>query len=78
MIITNKHQDAIQTQFLILATFLFMYINMVLILMGLVINDDLKGKRYILNVLETLLVARHNEEEEMAQDAEDSESPSND
>jgi len=55
-----------------------MYINMVLILMGLVINDDLKGKRYILNVLETLLVARHNEEEEMAQDAEDSESPSND
>jgi hypothetical protein len=33
-----------------------------LILMGLVINDDLKGKRYILNVLETLLVPRHLEE----------------
>jgi len=33
-----------------------MYLNMISILIGLVINDDLKGKRFILNALETLIL----------------------
>lgn len=33
-----------------------MYLNMVTLLIGLVVNNDLKGKRYILNVLQTMIV----------------------
>ena len=33
-----------------------MYINMVSLLIGLVVNDDLKGKKHILNVLETMMI----------------------
>lgn len=36
--------------------FIGMYINMVSLLIGLVVNDDLKGKKHILNVLETMMI----------------------
>ena len=35
-----------------------MYLNMISILINLVINDDLKGRKYILNVLETLILQK--------------------
>lgn len=33
-----------------------MYLNMLSILIGLVINDDLKMRKYILDVLESLIL----------------------
>ena len=39
-----------------------MYLNMISILIDLIINEDLKGRRYILNVMETLIA--HKEEKE--------------
>jgi hypothetical protein len=47
-----------------LGCFLGVYLNMISILIGLVINDDLKGKRYILNSLETLIIRKSIEDEE--------------
>lgn len=35
-----------------------MYLNMISILIDLIINEDLKGRRYILNVLETLILQK--------------------
>ena len=51
-------QYSIYIQLIILSLFVGMYINMISILIGLVINDDLKGKRYILNVLESLILQK--------------------
>lgn len=40
---------------IIISCFAGMYLNMISILVDLIINEDLKGRRYILNVLETLI-----------------------
>jgi hypothetical protein len=34
------------------------YMNMVFSLYGLLLNDDLEAKKYILNVLETLVIPK--------------------
>jgi hypothetical protein len=56
-----------------------MYMNMISILKGLLINDDLKGKRYILNVLETLILQSKSEggEEPDEESIEDDDLPFN-
>lgn len=36
---------------MLLACFVGMYLNMISIIIDLIINEDLKGRRYILNVL---------------------------
>lgn len=45
-----------------------MYLNMISILIGLIINDDLKERKYILNVLETLIIRKGIEDEEEVRD----------
>lgn len=54
-IISIKSEHA-NLEYILVTCFMFMYLNMVTILIGLVVNDDLKGKRYILNVLQTMIV----------------------
>jgi hypothetical protein len=46
---------SIRTHIVLLSLFCGMYLNMISILVDLIINEDLKGRRYILNVLETLI-----------------------
>ena len=41
---------------ILMSLFCGMYLNMISILVDLIINEDLKGRRYILNVLETLIL----------------------
>jgi hypothetical protein len=63
---------------MLLGCFVGMYMNMISILKGLLINDDLKGKRYILNVLETLILQSKSEGEEPDEESiEDDDLPFN-
>lgn len=47
---------SIYMHMILMSLFCGMYLNMISILVDLIINEDLKGRRYILNVLETLIL----------------------
>lgn len=54
-IITDKTANTSNWSYIIVSLFAGMYLNMISILIDLIINEDLKGRRYILNVMETLI-----------------------
>lgn len=49
---------------MILLMFAGMLLNMISILIDLVINDDLRGRRYLLGLHEALILQRMDEEED--------------
>lgn len=53
-----------QQSYIILGLFGGMYLNMISILIDLILNEDLRGRTYIMKVMETLLTQKSTEEEE--------------
>ncbi len=55
-IFVNSEADRIKKELIILSFFMGVYLIMLSIMIGLVINDDLKMRKYILDVLESLIL----------------------
>ncbi|CAD8059793.1 unnamed protein product [Paramecium sonneborni] len=62
--------DILEIEFVFFACFLGMYLNMIILLIDLIKCNDIKGKRYILNVLQTMIIP--NKAQDQIEDENDS------
>ncbi|CAD8144798.1 unnamed protein product [Paramecium pentaurelia] len=66
----SSTNNALDIEYLFFGCFLGMYLNMIILLIDLIKCNDIKGKRYILNVLQTMIIP--NKAQDQIEDENDS------